>query len=131
MSGGHDYECESNTDKVLLNLALLNKVEVDENREVVVLQPAARWGEVYQVLEPLGYDIPGGHCPKVGVGGYLLGTGFNWLLSRFYGSGAENTIELVAVLADGSIQRVNWENEYKDLMWGLLGGGGNQFALVV
>ena len=52
-------------------------------------------------------------------------------MSRFYGSGAENTIELVAVLADGSIKRINWENEYKDLMWGLMGGGGNQFSLVL
>lgn len=50
MSGGHDNECESNTDRVLMNLALLNEVKVDEERQVAVFQSGARWEDVYKEL---------------------------------------------------------------------------------
>ncbi len=110
MSGGHDYECNSMTHDVLFNLALMNQIEVDYEAEVATLGAGARWGDVYSVLEKEGYDIPGDQCPMVGVGGNILGTGFNWLLSRFYGSAAENTLEVTAVLADGSIRTISWES---------------------
>ena len=35
------------------------------------------------------------------------------------------------ILPSGYLVTVNWENEYKDLMWGLLGAGGNNFGFVV
>ena len=35
------------------------------------------------------------------------------------------------ILPSGYLVTVNWDNEYKDLMWGLLGAGGNNFGFVV
>ena len=40
-------------------------------------------------------------------------------------------VEVTAVLANGNLVKVNWENDLKDLMWGLMGAGGNQLALVL
>lgn len=67
---------------------MLKRISIDEERGVAILQAGVRWGDVYDILDAKGYDIPGGQCPAVGVAGYTLGTGFNWLLSRFYGSAA-------------------------------------------
>lgn len=38
---------------------------------------------------------------------------------------------MIAILANGQLVQVDWNNEYKDLMWGLMGGGGSQFAIVL
>ncbi len=40
-------------------------------------------------------------------------------------------VSVLAVLADGQLGTVNWDGEYKDLMWGLMGGGGGQLAMVL
>lgn len=51
MSGGHDYECSSTTEGVLINLMLLKRISIDYEKEVAVLQAGVRWGEVYDVLD--------------------------------------------------------------------------------
>ena len=45
-----------------------------------------------------------GQCRSVGVGGYLLGGGVNWLGSyNKYGYGAEHVLAMRVVLATGEI----------------------------
>lgn len=58
------------------------------------------------------------------VSGFALGGGFNWLLSRLYGSAAENVLSMRVVLASGEVVTVTRDNKYADLAWGLLGSGG-------
>ena len=56
------------------------------------------------------YAYPHGQCRSVGVGGYLLGGGVNWLGTyNKYGYGAESVLEMRAVLADGTIADVSPE----------------------
>ena len=50
------------------------------------------------------YSYPHGQCRSVGVAGYLLGGGVNWLGTyNKYGYGAESVISMKVVLADGRI----------------------------
>ena len=56
------------------------------------------------------YAYPHGQCRSVGVGGYLLGGGVNWLGTyNKYGYGAESVLQMRAVLADGAIADVTPE----------------------
>ena len=56
------------------------------------------------------YAYPHGQCRSVGVGGYLLGGGVNWLGTyNKYGYGAESVLQMRAVLADGTIADVSQE----------------------
>ena len=43
------------------------------------LGPGGTWGEVLELAPPSRYSYPHGQCRSVGVGGYLLGGGVNWL----------------------------------------------------
>ena len=54
------------------------------------------------------YSYPHGQCRSVGVAGYLLGGGVNWLGTyNKFGYGAESVLSMRAVLADGSIASVS------------------------
>ena len=43
------------------------------------LGPGNKWGDVLEFAPPSQYSYPHGQCRSVGVGGYLLGGGVNWL----------------------------------------------------
>ena len=61
-------------------------------------------------IPPTSYSYPHGQCRSVGVGGYLLGGGVNWLGTyNKYGYGAENVLSMRAVLSDGKIADVTPE----------------------
>lgn len=57
-----------------------------------------------------GYDVITGECPTVGISGFTLGGGINLLLSKRYGIGAENVIEVKALLANEKIITATWDN---------------------
>lgn len=40
---------------------------------MVSVGPGARWGKVYEVIDPYGVGVIGGRIPNVGVGGLILG----------------------------------------------------------
>ena len=61
-------------------------------------------------IPPTSYSYPHGQCRSVGVAGYLLGGGVNWLGTyNKYGYGAENVLAMRAVLSDGRIADVTPE----------------------
>jgi hypothetical protein len=65
---------------------------------------------VLRNVPPTTYSYPHGQCRSVGVGGYLLGGGVNWLGTyNKYGYGAENVLAMRAVLSDGRIADVTPE----------------------
>ncbi len=68
-----------------------------------------------------------GTAPGVGVVGYTLGGGWNWLANR-YGFACNHVRAIELVGADGEARRV--DDEYDaDLFWALRGGGGS-YAIV-
>lgn len=72
-SGGHSWAAWSvRLDAVLLDLKGLRDLRYDEGTGVVVCAPALTGEEVNGFLEAWGRMFAGGHCPDVGLGGFLL-----------------------------------------------------------
>lgn len=131
MSGGHNWDCEALTTGALINTALFNRLDIDLSQEMVTLGAGVLWDDVYHELKDTGYMAIGPLCPSVGVSGFTLGGGFNWFLSTFYGTAAENTVSIDVLLATGEIVTATHDNEYADLAWGLLGSGRGQMGIVL
>lgn len=74
-SGGHSmFAGASNADGgITIDLKHLNSLELSEDLSTARVGTANRWGEVYEVLEPLGLVVVGGRVSHVGVGGFTLG----------------------------------------------------------
>ena len=128
-SGGHTPIPGANNvdDGVTIDLLHMNGTTYNANSEVASILPAARWGSVYETLEPLGRMVPGGRGSTVGVGGYLLGGGISHYASRV-GLSCDNVINFQVVLADGRIVNAN-KTTNADLFMALKGGSSN-FGIV-
>merc|ERR1711915_1075453 len=91
-----------------MNRVTLQKSEKSPTGLAAVLGAGATWGKVQRVISPNVYSYPHGQCRSVGVGGYLLGGGVNWLGTyNKYGYGAEHVLKMKVVLADGSVAWVD------------------------
>jgi len=113
-SGGHSYTCTNiKQDGVHIDMRSFSKLElertsVSDTGVALRLGPGRTWGEVLEFAPPSRYSYPHGQCRSVGVGGYLLGGGVNWLGSyNKYGYGAEHILQMRVVLADGRIAVVD------------------------
>ena len=58
---------------VTIDLAGMNSVSLSADKMTASVQPGAKWIQVYEALDPLGYAIPGGRAGDVGVGGLTTG----------------------------------------------------------
>jgi FAD/FMN-containing dehydrogenase len=74
-SGGHSPNpgWASLESGILIDLAELNGMTISEDRKTFSVGPGARWGQVYDFLDPYDVTVVGGRVPQVGVGGLLLG----------------------------------------------------------
>jgi FAD/FMN-containing dehydrogenase len=71
-SGGHSWAVWSVRDNaILIDLGKLTSIEYDDDTGIVRVGPATPGGELNAFLEPKGRMFNGGHCPTVGVGGFL------------------------------------------------------------
>ena len=86
----------------------LNQIRMIDN-ELVVLGPGGTWKDVLEKLPPTEFTMIHGQCTSVGVAGYLLGGGINFLgTSNKYGSGADHVIQYTMVDAKGRILLVSY-----------------------
>lgn len=109
-SGGHSYICSSikegsvQIDMRSFNRIDLYKTSVSPTGLAAVLGTGNQWGAVLDKIPTSQFNYPHGQCRSVGVGGYLLGGGVNWLGTyNKLGYGAEYVLAMRAVLADGRI----------------------------
>jgi len=81
-SGGHAAFAGASSIQggILVNLGPLNEVVLSEDRKTTRVGPGNTWGDVYNVLDPLGVAVVGGRESGVGVGGLLLGGKYMSLL---------------------------------------------------
>ncbi|KAK4222535.1 bifunctional solanapyrone synthase [Podospora fimiseda] len=128
-SGGHSPNSGyANINRgVLISLSSLNKVSYHANTNTVDLSPGARWGQVYNYLEPHNVTVVGGRVLDVGVGGLLLGAGLSYY-TDLYGMACDNILAYELVLADGRIVTAS-KSSHPDLFWALKGGS-NNFGIV-
>ena len=74
-SGGHGLLVGSSNiaNGVTIDLSGMNRVTLNKDQSLASVEPGAKWIQVYQMLDPLGWAIPGGRAGDVGVGGLTSG----------------------------------------------------------
>jgi FAD/FMN-containing dehydrogenase len=63
---------------ILIDLGKLKQTDLDERHGIVKISPSTTNRVLDTYLATKGKMFPGGHCPDVGVGGFLLGGGIGW-----------------------------------------------------
>lgn len=59
----------------------MNKTQYDTSSQVAKIDGGSLWKDVYGELEKYGATAPGGRTSTVGVGGFTLGGGNNFVRS--------------------------------------------------
>jgi FAD/FMN-containing dehydrogenase len=129
-SGGHSWAQWSVRDEALvLDLAALDELSYDEESGIVSAGPAVKGGAVLSpYLTERGRFFVGGHCPTVGIGGFLLQGGQGWN-ARGWGWAAEYVVAVDVVTADGELVRAD-ASQNSDLYWAARGAGPGFFGVV-
>lgn len=137
-SGGHcDEDFTANSDvRVVIDLAGLDSVGYDPQRQAFSVGAGATLGRVYQTLyKGWGVTLPGGTCPTVGAGGHIVGGGYG-ALSRVHGLTVDHlyAVEVVVVDADARARKIVATREQndpnRDLWWAHTGAGGGNFGVI-
>lgn len=133
-AGRHDHEGEcSSTGAIVVDFRKMKDWKLDKRSEEEVyvhIQPGILFQDLVQKMaDEHGRSIPHGTCESVGVAGFTMGGGWGpW--TRKHGMCAEYLVAATIVLGDGSIVTATEDNEYKDLLWALRGGGGFSYGIV-
>lgn len=78
-SGGHSWAAWSVRDNaILIDLGKYNFIEYDEESKIAQVSPRTTGKMLNEYLAPKGRMFGGGHCPDVGLGGFLLQGGMGW-----------------------------------------------------
>lgn len=122
-SGGHSWAAWSLREQtLLLDLGHFDGISYDAATDVVTAGPAVRGGsELDPFLAAHGRFFPAGHCPTVGLGGFLLQGGMGWNC-RGWGWAAGLLEAVDVVTADGELIRAS-ATEHEDLFWASRGAG--------
>jgi hypothetical protein len=122
--GGHNRAGFSVCDGgVVIDLAGMNRVEVDADKRVARAQAGALVRDLDQATQRFGLATTSGGCPTVGIAGLTLGGGQGQLMSK-YGAACDNLISAQLVTVDGRQLEAS-QNSNPDLFWAIRGGGGN------
>jgi len=129
-AGGHSWAAWSLRDHALLiDLGGMREMTFDPATGIARARPAVKGGaELTPFLARHGRVFTGGHCPGVGLGGFLLQGGQGWN-SRRHGWACENVVGVDVVTADGELVHAD-ESENADLLWAARGAGPGFFGVV-
>ena len=129
-SGGHSWaQWSVRDDALVIDLGGLQGDQYDDATGIVSASPAVQGGaELAPYLDARGRFFPGGHCPTVGIGGFLLQGGQGWNC-RGLGWAAEYVEAVDVVTADGELVRADADAE-ADLYWAARGAGPGFFGVV-
>ncbi|XVQ86393.1 FAD-binding oxidoreductase [Microbispora siamensis] len=128
-SGGHSWIGNGvRNGGLLIDLSALQEVTVDAANRRATVRPAVRGTVFNALLAADGLVFPSGHCPSVGVGGFLIGGGYGWN-SRHLGPACFSVEAVDVVLADGELVHATDET-HPDLMWAVRGSGPGFFGIV-
>ncbi|KAJ5390548.1 uncharacterized protein N7496_001616 [Penicillium cataractarum] len=128
-SGGHSWTASFLRDGgIMVDMIRMNKFQFDVKSRTAEVQPAAYGSDLNAALEKHDLIFPGGHCPTVGMGGFLLQGGFGWN-SRKWGLACESVLAIDVVNADGNLIHAS-ATDNSDFYWAARGAGCGYFGLV-
>nr|QBK93272.1 MAG: uncharacterized protein LCPAC403_04060 [Pithovirus LCPAC403] len=113
---------------LVIDVSDMQKIEINEERGIVNVEPGVTVGTLDNALIPKGYVVPFGDSGSVGIGGISLGGGIS-LISRTFGTISDNMTGVETVVASGEIIQAN-QHQNEDLFWASRGGSGNNFGIV-
>ncbi|MFL6118314.1 FAD-binding oxidoreductase [Actinophytocola sp.] len=129
-SGGHSWVATGvRDDALLIDLSALDAIDLDVPNRRARVQPGVEGSRLNRLLAAERLVFPTGHCPSVGIGGFLLGGGYGWN-SRKLGPAALSVEAVDVVLSDGTLVHADDET-HPELMWAARGAGPGFFGVVV
>lgn len=134
LSGGHNYAGYCLSDGVVVSMDKMKEIYWDFPNKQITVQMGVRWRDIYPRVQGTGLIPVGGGCPDVGVAGFTLGGGWSWM-SRSFGLGIDNLLELDIVLANSTLITLNaaiaaTNPDLANLWFSLRGAGGGNFGIV-
>ena len=127
-SGGHSWTASGVRDGMLIDLEALDGITVDPESRTATVQPGVKGEDLGAALRAHGLFFPGGHCPTVCVGGYLLQGGFGWN-GRLHGPACASVLAVNVVTAAGELIGAD-ETTNSDVLWAVRGSGSGFFGVV-
>jgi FAD/FMN-containing dehydrogenase len=122
--GSHSIPGFSSCDGgIVIDLGSMKGISVDVAGRTVRAQGGVTWAELDHETQAFGLATTGGLVSTTGIAGFTLGGGVGWLM-RKHGLACDNLIAADVVTADGQLVHAS-EQENRELLWGLRGGGGN------
>jgi hypothetical protein len=122
--GGHNRAGFSVCDGgVVIDLAAMNRVEVDAGKRGARAEAGALVRDLDQATQRFGLATTSGGCPTVGIAGLTLGGGEGFLMTK-YGAACDNLLSAQVVTVDGRQVEAS-PSANPDLFWAIRGGGGN------
>ncbi|KAI9926163.1 hypothetical protein ASPWEDRAFT_174886 [Aspergillus wentii DTO 134E9] len=121
-SGGHSMAVWSLHDgSILLDLGKWKELAVDPEKRIATATPSITSEELNDAAMKHGFVFPGGHCPDVGLGGFMLQGGMG-LNARNWGWACESLEAVEVITAQGELLLCNAQQN-EDLYWAARGGG--------
>lgn len=128
-SGGHSWAGNHVRDGgLLLDLSQMSAVAIDAESLTASVQPGCRGDVLAAALAEQGCFFPAGHCPGVGLGGYLLQGGYGWN-GRVHGPACMSVEAIEVVTAAGDLLYAD-DRRHSELLWAARGAGPGFFGVV-
>ncbi len=126
--GGHSWTGSAIRDGMLIDFTDFKEVTVDPESRTATVTPSVCGNELIEALAPHGLFFPGGHCPDVGLGGFLLQGGFGWN-GRALGPACASVRAIDVVTAEGELIHSD-DTTNPDFVWAARGSGPGFFGVV-
>ncbi|MER7763280.1 FAD-binding oxidoreductase [Streptomyces sp. NPDC097619] len=120
--GGHSVFCLTDGG-IVLDMSSLRELEIDTESRTAWADAGLTAGEYTTAAHEHGLVTGFGDTGSVGLGGLTTGGGIGYL-ARKHGLTVDDLLAADIVTADGTVRRIDADNE-PELFWAVRGGGGN------
>lgn len=127
-AGGHAWSGSSVRSGMLIDLSRLSEVSFDAGSGIATVQPGVKGRDLNGLLAEHELFFPSGHCPSVGIGGFLLQGGWGWN-SRAIGPACMSVVAIDVVTAAGELIHADAQQN-SDYWWAARGAGGGYFGVI-